>query len=903
MDKLSNAFAITVYFSLLPELPGFVIFFAIALLLLQKPMATAFAFWFKLTEALPKAKCLAQQLRHVTKLDTYFESVTKVRYKVCTNLLVMFKNYLKTTLRNLLRNKVFSLINLLGLTVGLSVCLLILQYIQNEISYDQFYPQSERLFRVVRLGGTPENNQASTSPALGPVMKQYFPEVEAFTRLHRTKGIIQIPQQQGDAKVFREENVYFAQANFLKLMGYRMRTKGELTRFLEAPNTAVISQTTAARYFGGGNPVGETLVLVDYNFGKKVVKVTGVFQDLPPNTHLKFDLLFSLNTINNNSQDWAKLDNWAWTDFYTYLRLTPSTTAQALQNKFPSVVQQLLKKLSDDPQQKLAYQLQNIRDIHLHSQLQNEPGVNGNVTIVQFLGVLSLFVLILAWVNYINLSTARSLDRAKEVGIRKVVGAYRSQLIGQFLLEALFLNLVSLGLSVLILDTTFPWFSQLSGQSLQISLWKNSQLVWLFAGFFSLGTLLSGAYPAFILSGFHPVKVLKGRFTTSAQGSSLRKTLVVVQFTISVVLVIGTYAVYEQLSFMRNKDLGFNKEQILVVKGPALTDSTYGRRAQLFRQILLKHPSVSQVAYSNSIPAKSFNWGSNGFKKSLNEPNNKKSYSVTYIDQNFVKTYQMRFLAGSIPANLKPYYKQKGAIINEDACQMLGFDTPSEAVNQTIYQNQSAIKILGVLKNYHHYSLKSPMVPSIMFFNQEGNYCSLKVTPPAGESENHYTSLIKHIQQQYETSFAGNPFQYFFLDQNFELQYKADQQFGRVFALFSLLAILIACLGLFGLSLYTIQQRNKEIGIRKILGASGNQILRMLSQSFLKLILIAYLIGLPFTYWAIQAWLKNYSYAINIHLGLFLIPAVAILILASLTIAYQTLKAIKANPVDVLRYE
>ncbi|OJJ21429.1 hypothetical protein BKI52_12830 [marine bacterium AO1-C] len=814
----------------------------------------------------------------------------------------MFKNYLKTTLRNLLRNKVFSFINLLGLTIGMSACLLILQYIQNEISYDQFYPEADRLFRVVRLDGASENHQATTAPILGPTMSQYFPEIEDYTRIHRTKGIIQVASNQGGTKAFREEKVYFAQANFLKVMGYSMRTKGKVSRFLEEPNTVVISQKTAARYFGGGNPVGETLVLVDYNFGKKVVKVTGVFQDLPPNAHLQFNLLFSLSTIKNNPQDWAKFDNWAWTDFYTYLRLKPKTTAQALQAKFPPIVKQLLKKLGDDPNQKLAFQLQNIRDIHLHSQLRSEPGVNGNVTVVRFLGILSLFVLILAWVNYINLSTARSLDRAKEVGIRKVVGAYRSQLIGQFLLEALLLNLVALGLAILIVDTTFPWFSQLSGQSLQISLWQNSQLVFLFVGFFVLGTFLSGAYPAFVLSRFNPVKVLKGRFTTSTQGSNLRKTLVVVQFTISIVLIIGTYAVYQQLNFMRNKDLGFNQEQMMVVRGPALTDSAYGRKAQLFRQSLLKHPAISQVAYSNSIPAKSFNWGSNGFKKSISDPDNKKDYSVTYIDQNFIKTYQMSFLAGSIPVNLKPYYRQKGAIINEDACKQLGFTSPAKAVNQVIYQNKNAIKILGVLKNYHHYSLKSPMIPSIMFFDPTGNYCSLKITA-ANESSDHYQQVVQHAQKQYKTFFAGNPFQYFFLDKNFELQYKADQQFGRVFALFSLLAILIACLGLFGLSLYTIQQKNKEIGIRKILGASGNQILRLLSQSFLKLILIAYLIGLPFTYWAINEWLKNYSYTISLHLGLFVIPALAILLLASLTIAHQTFKAIKANPVDVLRYE
>ncbi|HAS42428.1 MAG TPA: ABC transporter permease [Microscillaceae bacterium] len=814
----------------------------------------------------------------------------------------MFKNYLKTTLRNLLRNKVFSFINLLGLTIGLSACLLILQYIQNEISYDQFYPEAERLFRVVRLEGTAESNQASTSPALGPTMAQFFPEIEAATRIHRTKGIIQVAQQKGETKAFREENVYFAEANFLKVMGYTMRTKGDITRFLDAPNTVVISKTAAARYFGGGNPVGETLVLVDYNFGKKVVKVTGVFQDLPPNAHLQFNILFSLSTIKNNPQEWAKLDNWSWTDFYTYLRLKPGATAESLQAKFPPVVKQLLKKLSNDPNQKLAYQLQNIRDIHLHSQLQGEPGVNGNVTVVRFLGILSLFVLILAWVNYINLSTARSLDRAKEVGIRKVVGAYRSQLIGQFLLEAWLLNLVALGVSVFIVDTTFPWFSQISGQSLEISLWKNSQLVLLFVSFFVLGTFLSGAYPAFVLSRFNPVKVLKGRFINSAQGNNLRKTLVVVQFTISIVLVIGTYAVYQQLNFMRNKDLGFNKDQMMVVKGPALTDATYGRKAQLFRQALLKHPLVNQVAYSNSIPAKSFNWGSNGFKRNLSDPDNQKSYSVTYIDQHFIKTYQMRFLAGSVPTNLIPYYQQKGVIINEDACKLLGFASPAQAIDQVIYQNKKPIKVLGVLKNYHHYSLKSPMVPSIMFFDQTGNYCSIKITPING-NQNNYQQMIQYAQKQYEGFFGGNPFQYFFVDQNFALQYKADQQFGQVFALFSLLAILIACLGLFGLSLYTIQQKNKEIGIRKILGASGNQILRLLSQSFLKLILIAYLIGLPVTYWAIHEWLKTYSYAIDIYLGLFLIPAIAILLLASLTIAHQTFKAIRANPVDILRYE
>ena len=814
----------------------------------------------------------------------------------------MFKNYLKTTLRNLLRSKVFSFINLLGLTIGMSVCLLILQYIQNELSYDQFYPKSDHLFRVVRLDGTSGNNQATTSPALGPVMQQNFPEIADYTRIHHSKGIVQIKQNQGEPKAFREEKIYFAQANFLAMMGYPMRTRGEVSKFLQAPNAVVISQQTAARYFGGGNPVGQTLVLNDYNFGKKIFTVTGVFKNLPPNTHLSFDMLFSLASIKKNRQEWATLSNWGWTDFYTYIRLKPNTTAKAVQAKFPPVVKALLKTLSDEPDLKLAYQLQNIEDIHLHSQLQSEPGINGNVTVVRFLGLLSLFVLLLAWVNYINLSTARSLDRAKEVGIRKVVGAYRTQLISQFLLEALFLNLVALGLAILIVDTTFPWFGKLVGQSLQVSLWQNMRFVLLFGGFFLLGTLLSGAYPAFVLSRFHPVKVLKGKFTTSAQGTSLRKALVVVQFAVSIILIIGTYAVYQQLSFMRNKDLGFNMEQMLVVRGPDLADSTYERKANFFRQALLKHPAITKVAYSSSIPAKSFNWGSNGFTKSINGQGSKKTYSVTYINKDFIDAYQMRFLAGALPPGLKPYYDQKGAIINEDACTQLGFASPQQAVNQVIYQNKKPIKVLGVLKNYHHYSLKSPMIPTIMFFQPTGNYCSVKIAS-TNQQQPDYQQVIKFTQQQYKIFFAGNPFQHFFVDENFEKQYQADQQFGQVFALFSVLAIFIACLGLFGLSLYTIQQKNKEIGIRKVLGASGYQILTMLSQGFMKLILIAYLIGLPVTYWAISVWLKNYAYSINLHFGLFLIPALAVLFLASITIAFQTLKAIKANPVDVLRYE
>lgn len=814
---------------------------------------------------------------------------------------VMLKNYLKTTFRNLLRNKVFSLINLLGLTIGISACLLILQYVQSELSYDQFLPQGKRLFRVVRLAGPANSHQAATSPALGPVLARTFPEVGSFSRIHHTKGIVKVPKGKTNT-VFREQKIYFADANFLKVMGYPMRTKGAPDSFLKAPNTVVISQQTAARYFGGGNPVGETLELNDYNFGKKLLKVTGVFKDIPANSHLHFDMLFSLATIKKNALEWAKFNNWSWTDFYTFIQLKPGHTAKSLEVKFPPLVKSMLRKNGADPNLQLAYKLQNIRAIHLHSHLQNEAETNGNILVVRFLSILSLFILLLAWVNYINLSTARSLERAKEVGVRKVVGAHRFQLITQFLLEAVLLNLIALSLSLLVVDLVQPVFSEWSGQRIQANLWVDPNFVLLFGCIFLLGTIFSGAYPAFILSGFHPVKVLKGKFAHSHRGVLLRKSLVVIQFSISIILIIGTFTVYQQLDFMRTKDLGANLDQMLVVEGPALTDSTYLRKTQLFKKALLNYPTIDKVAYSSSIPSKSFNWESDGFHRTnSNTYDIQKGYRVTYIGQHFVETYQMDVLAGAIPVYPAPYFRGKGVVLNEMAYKQLGFTTPQQAVNQFIYDgNQQRIKILAVLKDYHHYSLKEQVIPTLMFFRPEGKYCSLKIK---GQSSKTHPQTLAYVKQQFQTFFAGNPFTCFFVDRVFDQQYKADQQFGQIFALFAILAIFIACLGLFGLSLFTVQQKNKEIGIRKVLGASGYQVLYLLSQGFMKLILVAYLIGLPFTYWAIGEWLKNYAYKINIHLGLFLIPAFFVFILATLTIGFQTRKAMKTNPADILRYE
>jgi putative ABC transport system permease protein len=807
----------------------------------------------------------------------------------------MFRNYLIIAWRNILKNKLFSLINILGLALGMAACLLILQYVVLETSYDTFHTEGDHIYRVVVQSPEDETYVATAGAPLGLVLKGQFPEIAKVARFLYTGGVVRVSQAQA---TYNEEKFAYVDADFLQVFSYPLLTPLSPS-LLSEPNSIVISQSYAKKYFGSEKAVGKTLTFYD-QFGEHTCTVSGVLQDVPTNSHLQFHALLSISTLNTTSQFWAKLSNWGWTSFYTYVLLNKEASPQQLADKFPG----LIKKIGADEKNKLA--LQRMTGIHLHSNLPAEAGTNGNSKLVYFLTTIAFFILLIAWVNYINLSTTRALDRAKEVGIRKVSGSNRQQLIGQFLLEALLLNLLAIILAVTLVQLCQPLFNTLTDKPLSIMLLNTHKLWLVLLLLFIAGAFLAGAYPAFILSSFKPVQVLKGSYSKNLRGATLRKALVVLQFAASVTILIGTFTIYSQLLYMRNKDLGIDISQLLIVKAPSVQgdDKEFVKNVSVYKNEMRRYPAVSHVTASQSIPGRGYNWYSTGFRQQNRKIDPTQKFNVFYVHTDFFETYQVQLLAGRAFSSVSPTDgDNKEVIVNEIALKQLGFSTPGEAINQPIYNGDNKEgRIIGVIKAYHHESLKITLEALIVFRSEWANYFTLRIH--SGEqAEQQIEATIENAKNEYQALFPGNPFEYFFLDEYFDQKYQADRQFGQVFGLFALLAIVVACLGLFGLASFTITQRTKEIGIRKVLGASEKGILLLLSKDFMKLVLVANLVAWPLAYIGMQKWLQNYPYHIELTAWLFLAPTVLILLLALLTISIQTIRTAKSNPVISLRTE
>ncbi len=538
-----------------------------------------------------------------------------------------------------------------------------------------------------------------------------------------------------------------------------------------------------------------------------------------------------------------------------------------------------------------------LHDIHLYSNFNQEAEANGNGQSVDFLFMIAFFIIAIAWVNYINLATARSMERAREVGVRKVLGALRKNLIGQFLVESFLLNLVAFVFALLIVFLLAPWFNKLTGHTLQtgFSLPVN---YWLgFAGMFLFGSLLSGIYPAFVLSGFRPIYVLKGLFKSSQEGIVLRKGLIVGQFATAVVLIAGTIIVFQQVSFMRNQKLGADINQTLVLDGAnSLSDSLYQSSYQPFKNDLLKIADVKNVSTSSSVMGKEIYWTNGSKRLGANDKGNVTLYNLG-IDYDFIPSFGLELRAGR---NFSKEFKtdEKGILLNEKAAQLLGFEDMSKAENENILSRGDTVKILGILANYHHQGLQKEIDPMIFRLDPNNrNAYSLKI------ATGNINGTLANIQKTWNKYFPADPFNYYFLDELFDQQYKADKQFGDIFGLFAFLAILIACFGLLGLSAFNVLQRTKEIGIRKVLGASAQNLLFILSKDFLKLVLISFLLAIPLTWWIMYNWLQDFAYRINIKWWVFAIAGIVAFVIALLTISFQAIKAAFANPVKSLRTE
>lgn len=805
----------------------------------------------------------------------------------------MFRNYLKIAWRNLLNNKAYSAINIGGLAIGIAACLLILQYVVFELDYEDFQVKKDRIYRVQQDrydNGKLSTQWAAGAFAVGNSFKEAIPEIEDYVKVVETGDIIVKVENQP----LKIEEVFFATNSFFSVFSYPL-IHGDIETVLNEPYTAAISETTAVKIFGTTDAIGKTLPIS----GGRTYKITGVFKDMPINTQLKPNFLASYKTfvVTNTNEESNPEEWWASDGCLTYVLLQEGVGPQVVESKFPAVVEEGVGELLKRFNSSVTYNLQPLKDIHLDANYMQEPAPNGDGKTIYLLLAIAFFILIIAWINYINLATARAIGRAKEVGVRKAVGSQRKQLITQFFFESALFNGMALILALAILMIAIPTFNELSGQQISYTFFLEGSF-WLgLIGLFVIGVFLSGAYPAFVLSSFRPVEVLKGKMISTKQGALLRKSLVVFQFAASLFLLIGTLTVYNQIQFMRNQSLGIDIEQTLVIAPPIATDSTYTNKMTALKEDLLTSSSIKSITVSTTIPGDAVGWNAGGIKLTTQEESQQKQYRVIGVDYDFMNLYDLKIRAGR--AFSEDFGSDPESVIfNKAGITQLGFNNPEEAIGERIDFWGEQYTIIGVVENFHQQSLQEPYEPLILRLMPDvRGYFSIRT------DADKIAQTIGQVQTKWGIFFPGNTFEYFFLDDHFNEQYNADNRFGKVFGLFTLLAILVACLGLFGLASFTALQRKKEIGIRKVLGASILGILKLLYKEFALLLVLAFAIAIPLAWFTTSNWLQGYAFRINIHWSFFLIPFMTIVLVALITVSFQTIKASLANPVNSLRTE
>ncbi len=804
----------------------------------------------------------------------------------------MFKNYLKIALRNLRKNKGYSFINIIGLAVGITCCIIIILFVNNELSYDKFNKNADQIYRITVKGmiSSHEINMAVSPSPMGATLKNDLPEVVSYTRL-RSFGF---PVLRYKNKAFSEERFFVADSTFFNVFTLQL-IKGDPNKVLTKPNSLVITEAMAKKYFGNDDPIGKILNADQ----KRDWIVTGVIKSLPINSHFHFDFLGTISSYEN-----SRSTMWLSNNYYTYIVLRKGTNL----NKFKIKLHDDVIKYIGPELQKIAgisleqlkrrgdsygYSLQPLTSIHLNSHLDYEIEANSNIRYVYIFSVIAFAILLIACVNFVNLSTARSEKRAKEVGIRKTLGSNKSQLIRQFIAEAVLMSFLAAILSIILIEIFLPLFNGISQTELSLGIFENTYTVILLVGFAVLIGIIAGSYPAFFLSSFQPIKALKSEFRRT-KNSNLRNALVIFQFAVSIILFVGTFVIYNQLKYIQNKNLGFDKDQVIVINK---TDDI-GKQMKSFKEELLNNPSITSVSNSNAIPGEQK--GDSGYRIDGTANDEILDLKHIYCDYGFAKTYNIEMKKGRFFS--KDHVSDNSAIvINEAVVKAFGLKDP---IGKKLIRpgDQSGLKyeIIGVIKNFNYESLHQfvrPLVIHLYSDNGYGQYVSVRT------SSKDYQNVISSLENTWK-KFAGNEaFDYNFLDQNLAHLYIAEQRTSKIVITFSILAIFIACLGLLGLAAFIIEQRTKEIGIRKVLGATIFEIVILLSKEFLKWVLIANIIAWPVAYYVMNNWLKDFAYRVNISLWIFVLSGIAALIIALLTISSHAIKAATSNPVKSLRYE
>ena len=793
----------------------------------------------------------------------------------------MVKNYLKIALRNLWKHRVYSLINILGLTVGMTAFFLIFLYVRFELSYDNFHGKAERIYRVVCDIKTPTETIPAGGPswAVPPYAKREFPEIESAVRLSGGSLLV----RKGNIK-FQEDNSLFADSAFFHVFDFKL-LQGDPATALKEPLSLVFSETAAKKYFGSVNPMGQVLLLTGDGFP---AKVTGIMKDFPENSQIKADMLVSMSTL-TQKLDSGLDDQWGNYGSQAYLLLKPGTNPKALAAKFPAFLERRngteMKQLQMYP----TLFLEPLRDVYLRS--TRNQSKTGNINNVYIFSIVAVFILLIACINFINLTTARSAERAKEVGIRKVVGASRTQLARQFMGESVLICLIAFCLTVALSGILLHNFNQLSGKIISQGLLEHPlYLLNLLVTAVAIG-LVAGIYPALVLSAFNPTTVLKGRFATGTRGILLRKGLVVVQFTINIGLLISTIIVYNQMTFMRSQDLGFNKDQMLVIK----TEGDPAKKA--FQQAITGLPGVQSTAMSSSVPGGG-NPGAYSQIENVKGDLQIANLDLYFVDWDYISQYNIQMVAGRGFSRDFQTDTTQAMVLNQTAVKLFGYQSPEQAVGKRFKQWGREGKIIGVMKDFHFRSLQQQIMPLSMRI--EPNGCDLV---SAKVSAKNISATLSAIEDKWKTLVPARPFSYFFLDEFFDNQYRSEERFGKLFLNFTILAIFISCLGLLGLASYSTMLRTKEIGVRKVMGASVSSIVNLLSRDFLKLVFLSFIIASPIAYYMMVKWLKSFAYRIDLTVWVFLAAGVAATLIALFTVSFQAVRAAVANPVDSLRTE
>lgn len=838
---------------------------------------------------------------HNSGLRKTQQQILETEYKTTR---LMLKNYFTIAFRNLKKQRFYTLINILGLAIGIASCLVILLYVTHEMSYDKHHKDADRIYRInceIKFGANHMNLAVAPGP-LADAMRTDFPEVEHSARFW-SDGSMLIKRTDQNIK---ETEVIYADSSVFNVFTIPF-IQGNPKQALKDPYTMVISQKAAAKYFPNENPIGQTLIVEN----KDNYKITGVYEDMPVTSHFHFDIMLALV-----STDYNKDPNWLSNNFSTYIKLRPDANYKALEAKFPKTIDtyagpQAEQALGDDftmekfraSGNKMEWTLMPLTDIHLHSDLTSELGINSDIAYVYLFGAIALFILAIACINFMNLSTARSSNRAKEVGVRKVMGSLRSHLVRQFLTESILLSVLSFFVALAVAWLVLPSFNLLAGKELFLPFDKGIFWGGLAAGALVVG-LLAGLYPSFFLSAFRPVNVLKGNLSLGMKSGLIRSSLVVFQFSISIILIIGTISVNRQLGFIQNTKIGFNKDQVIVIK------DAYGMGDQIqsFKNEILKDNRILSGTISGFLPVSGTNRNDNTHWPEGTQPTEENMVALQCwrVDYDYIKTLGMKIKTGREFSSEFP--SDSGAVIlNEAAQKLFGFTTdPIGKKISTFSGDRSGVidrehpksfPVIGVVEDFHFESLKQNITPLALFLDKSIGLVSFRFQAKDTQE------VIATIEKNWKALAPGMPFSYSFLDEDFGRMYAAEQRLGKIFFIFAGLAIIIACLGLFALTAFTAEQRTKEIGIRKVLGASVSSIVVLLSKEFGKLIFISFIIAAPLAWYGVDWWLKNYTYKAEIGVMVYILAGVFAFVIAWLTMGYQSIRAASSDPVKSLRSE